>query len=143
MRFDPSVIKVLANMRVSLIPVTFQIHHPAGSRIGRITHARRNTKAPLNVHKHQHLAPAKLAADIRRGKALEAEIPYAIDSRWEKAVINKRDDLLISRAVIRSITCVLKHITCRGFASLKVVLIKFLSVQPHFRDLSCIAAAWH
>lgn len=82
MRFDPSVIKVVANMRVSLIRLTFQILHPAGSRIGSITHAPRNTKAPLNVHKHQHLAHVELVPHIRGEKVLEPEITYATDSLW-------------------------------------------------------------
>lgn len=43
--------------------------------------------------------------------------------------------------VIRSITCVLKHITCHGIVSLKVVLIKFLSAQQHFRAAADLLAA--
>lgn len=43
--------------------------------------------------------------------------------------------------VIRSITCVLKHITCHGIVSLKVVLIKFLSAEQHFGAAADVLAA--
>lgn len=51
----------------------------------------------------------------------------------KRAVINKTDDLLISRVVIHCIICVLKHITYHGMVSVKVLLIKFLSAYRHFK----------
>lgn len=51
----------------------------------------------------------------------------------KRAVINKKDDLLISSVVIHCIICVLKHITYHGVVSVKVLLIKFLSAYRHFK----------
>lgn len=53
--------------------------------------------------------------------------------RGERAVINKTDDLLISRVVIHCIICVLKHITYHEMVNVKVLLIKLLSADRLFK----------
>lgn len=73
MRFDLPVIKALANMRGSLIWVTFQMHQPAGEAYFHIhAHARRTRRPPLSSRKRQHLARVKCAdvCDTSEGKIL-------------------------------------------------------------------------
>lgn len=78
MRFDLPVIKALANMRGSLIWVTFQMHQPAGEayfHIRSIAHARRTRRPPLSSRKRQHLARVKCAdvcATHQREKSFES-----------------------------------------------------------------------